>query len=120
MNILGFNVMGLNGIVIGIAVVLVILIGWAFVFPYVTQDAVQFTVTDKERVTKGVGSSRRYTYLIFTDDETFENVDSIRRFKFRSSDLYGKVKIGSNYTATVYGWRVPILSKYRNIIKIEG
>lgn len=85
------------------------------VFHYVTQDHATFTVDKAERVVDG-NSSR---YLIFTENETFENTDSIAFFKFNSSDIYGRIDEGKTYKAKVSGTRVPFLSWYRSIIEIQ-
>ena len=79
------------------------------------------TVTDKERIIKEDTSK----YLVFTEDEqgnvlVFENTDSLLRGKFDSSNMQGQLKEGNKYTITVVGFRVPILSMYQNIIKVES
>lgn len=84
-------------------------------FLYATEDNVTFTVAKAERVIYGRSSK----YLIFTKDETFENTDSIAYFKFNSSDLYGQINKGKTYKAKVAGVRIPFLSWYRNIIRIQ-
>ena len=84
--------------------------------PLYTQETVTFTVTDKERV-NGYESSR---YLVFTEDEVFQNTDSLLMWKFSSSDLYGSLEVGTTYEALVTGWRVPFLSWYRNIVTVEA
>lgn len=100
-----------------LAVVIILsVIVFAFTFPYVTSETVTFTVTDKERVVKSESSK----YLVFTDSESFENTDCFLRFKFNSSDIQGRLKRGKTYKAVVYGWRVPVLSWCRNIVKIES
>lgn len=78
------------------------------------------TVTDKDRIVNG-GSSK---YLVYTEDMhgntiVFENVDSNIRFKYNSSDIQGQLKIGHTYRLTVVGYRIPFLSMYENIIKIQ-
>ncbi len=78
------------------------------------------TVTDKERINKDDDSK----YLIFGEDENgivhvFENTDTTLRFKFNSSDIYGKVKEGETYTFVVVGIRIPIFDEYENIIKVK-
>lgn len=88
-------------------------------FPYWTADECTITVTDKERVVKGGGDSVSSKYLVFTETETFENTDCLRRFKFNSSDIHGSLKIGETYHVKVYGWRVPLLSMYRNIVRVD-
>ncbi len=79
------------------------------------------TVTDKERVIKEDSSK----YLVFTEDEqgnvlVFENTDNMWRGKFDSSNMQGQLKEGNKYTLTVVGYRVPLLSMYQNIIKVES
>ncbi len=84
-------------------------------FTYFTADTVTFTVSEKQVVTTN-GKSK---YLVFTNSEVFENADCFMRLKFASSDLQSQLKDGETYTATVYGWRIPFLSCYRNIVKIH-
>lgn len=91
----------------------------SFLYQQGTIDTVNITVTDKERVTYSVDKSTKSKYLIFTESETFENVDAWLSGKFTSSDLYGKLNKGESYTVKVYGWRIPFLSWYRNIVRIE-
>lgn len=78
-------------------------------------DTVTVTVTGKERVHSKDSSK----YLIFTEEETFENTDYLLIGKFNSSDIYGKIKEGETYTFDVAGLRIPILSAYRNIHKVH-
>lgn len=78
------------------------------------------TVTDKERIHNNNSSK----YLVFTTDKAgdtlvFENVDTIFRGKFNSSNIQGQLKVGEKYNITVVGYRVPLLSMYQNIIKVE-
>lgn len=78
------------------------------------------TVTGKERVNNDDGSK----YLIFGEKENgetlvVENVDSILRGKFNSSDFYGQLKIGNKYEITVVGARVPFSSMYENVIAFK-
>lgn len=40
--------------------------------------------------------------------------------KFDSSDVYGELEIGNSYEVRVVGWRIPLLSWYRNIIDVEN
>jgi hypothetical protein len=77
-------------------------------------------VTDKDRIYDKDNSR----YIVFTEDENgnvrvFENTDNLLRLKFSSSDLQGSISVGKTYTFTVVGVRVPILSMYENILKIE-
>ena len=87
------------------------------IFTYGTADKVTFTVTDKERIVESEGEGGTSSkYLIYSDNETFENTDTLWHLKYDSSDLYGKLKKGQTYEADVYGWRVGWMSMYRNIV----
>lgn len=92
------------------------LIGVLIGFPFLTVDKVTITVTDKERIIDKSGGSR---YLVFADDETFENTDSWMWLKFNSSDVQGSLELDHTYKVKVYGWRIPFLSMYRNIVSVE-
>lgn len=83
------------------------------------KEVVTIKVTDKERVTTGTGSSFSSKYLIYTDNEVFEDTDALLYSKFNSSDIYGKLHKDSTYKVVVVGMRIPVLSMYRNIIEIK-
>ncbi|MFA5376067.1 MAG: hypothetical protein WC455_10010 [Dehalococcoidia bacterium] len=97
-------------IILAVVAILAIAIG----FPLMTSETVTITVTDKERVVDS-GDSK---YLVFTETEVFENTDCLALGKFNSSDVYGQLEIGETYQVQVYGWRIPFLSMYRNIVKV--
>ncbi len=80
------------------------------------------TITDKERIFDEDKSSSKY--LVFGDDENneslvFENTDCLIRGKWDSSNIQGELKEGNTYKVTVVGYRIPFLSWYQNIIKVE-
>jgi len=77
-------------------------------------------VTNKESVNHGESSR----YLIFTElndgtAKVFENTDSLLEGKFNSSDVYGEIKEEKTYRFDTYGWRIPFLSWYENIVKAK-
>lgn len=88
-----------------------------FSFPLATQDSETFTVQKLERVVDANGEGAKY--LVFTENETFENTDELILFKFNSSDVHGMMREGGTYKAQVAGIRIPFLSWYRNIISVE-
>lgn len=102
---------------IAILLLLVAIVILTFGFPYWTADETIGTVTGKERVTTGSGENLSSKYLVFTQGETFENTDCLARGKWNSSDLQGRIQEGQRYRFVVYGWRVPFLSYYRNIVQ---
>lgn len=87
--------------------------------PYLTARTVEFTATGRERVVSGSREHVSSKYLVFTEIETFENVDCWRWLKFNSSDVQGRIVAGRKYRARVYGWRIPLVSQYRNIVTAE-
>lgn len=83
------------------------------------------TITDKERVTtQSVKDNIDSKYLIYGEDENgkiyiFEDTDTLFRWKFNSSDVYGALKEGETYELTVIGFRVHIFNWYENIIDFK-
>ena len=107
----------MNKVFAGSIFVVVILGGIALLLaPFVTSETVTIKVVDKERIVGRDGESSKY--LVFTETEVFENTDCLVLGKFNSSDVYGQIEIGETYRVQVYGWRIPLLSMYRNIVKI--
>lgn len=102
-------------VAVGILLLLLLQVG----FVYGTVDQVKLTVNKAERVTTGSGDTLSSTYLIYTNSETFQNSDSIWHWKWNSSDIHGQLKEGDVLTAKVYGWRIPFLSAYRNVVEVE-
>lgn len=84
------------------------------------------TITDKERVTTQVAEGQTDSkYLIYGEDKNgktyvFEDTDTLFRWKFNSSDVYGALKEGETYELTVIGFRVHILNWYENIIDFKA
>lgn len=108
-------------ILVGISVILCVLavVVFGLIVPLATVDHVTLTVKHKERIVRGSGEHIHSKYLVFTDGEVFEDVDTMLFWKFDSSDIYGHLNEGQTYRAKVNGWRIPFLSAYRNIITIE-
>ena len=110
-------------VVIIIAVILVLSIGYEAIFSF-NDTEYTITVTDKERIYEGSGDTSSSKYLVFCDDDNgnslvFENTDCFIRGKWNSSNIQGQLKEGNTYKVTVVGYRVPFFSMYQNIIKIE-
>lgn len=110
----------LPGAILLFIVMIVVTIG--LVAPsYFERHSVTTHVVSKENVCKSNGDNgTTCEYLIFTDNGTFKISDAIFGVvRFNSSDVYGKVREDHDYTITYYGWRIPVLSTYPNIEKIE-
>lgn len=116
-----YSYKGFSAFAITVVIVLaIILVGVGtvitnFIGNYYKEESIVITVKDKERVANRDGDGAKY--LIWSEDgETFENVDSLFKGKFNSSDLYGQLERGKKYKCKVYGFRSGFWSMYRNLI----
>ena len=108
-----------KAIIFGVIGIFLLMIGVRAV-KYSTVTDVVVTVTEKERIVESNGEHTTSKYLVFTENEVFENVDDmIPFFKFNSSDIQGKLHVGETYKLTVWGWRINFLSWYRNILNVQ-
>ena len=58
-------------------------------------------------------------YLVDCGKNIYKISDLFWKAKFDSSDIYGKLEKGKTYKITTSGFRIPILSEYKNINKVE-
>lgn len=66
----------------------------------------------------GKGTKRKSgddKYLIYTNVTTYEITDSLFKWRWDSSDLYGTIEVGKTYVIETCGYRIPLLSQYPNI-----
>jgi hypothetical protein len=96
-----------------------VVIGSCLLYTHGTAEIITIQIENKERISTGSGDSLDHKYLVFCKDETFENTDSLYMLKWSSSDLQNDLKDGQEYQVLVYGWRIPFLSWYRNIVEIQ-
>lgn len=109
------------------AIALVVIAVIAFLVMNFSNDhTYTVTITDKERVTTQVAEGQTDSkYLIYGEDENgktyvFEDTDTLFRWKFNSSDVFGALKEGETYELTVIGFRVHIFNWYENIIDFKA
>jgi hypothetical protein len=98
-----------------ILLAVVFLFGYPTVY-YLSSETVEITVKDKERITTGSGENISSKFIIYLENEVFENTDSWLFFKFNSADYQNKLEVGETYKVEVVGWRVPFLSMHRNVV----
>ena len=96
------------------SVLFAVLFSIGYYYQKMTIETVQISVIDKQRVSYGSSSK----YIVFSDEESFENTDSMFNSKYNSSDIYSHFHVGCSYEISVYGKRIPFFSVYRNIIEI--
>ncbi len=100
--------------------VLVLFVGLSIAgYAYGTKDSVTFTV--KSAVPCEGGTERnQHSYLIFTQEgEVLGNSDSLLHQKSDSSEIHSKLVPGKRYTASVYGFRFPLLCNFRNVLDLK-
>jgi hypothetical protein len=111
-----------------IFIILVIaLIIFGIIIPFVTQDYVTLTVTDKETYTStdcsdsdGHRSCSTNTYkLIYTNGEILQFDDTFVLWVFGSQTMYSHIEEDQTYKFKVWGFNVPWLNMYRNVISYE-
>ncbi len=81
-------------------------------------DTITLKVKDKERITIGKGADVNSKFIIYGQDEVFENTDALLFMKFNSADFQNQLDPGKTYQVRVAGYRVPLFSWYRNIVKV--
>lgn len=102
--------------------------------PHCDRSAYTVRVTGSERVTQGSKENVSSKYVVFTKDvqsgqeRAFENTDSTLECffdgcKFDSSTLQSKLKAaeqaGTSVKIQTYGWRIPFLSMYENVVSVQ-
>ncbi len=104
-----------NAVLIGILLV-VLLIASCPAISYSTVDHTVIKIEEKERAnTKGGGY-----YLVFTGQKgVMEISDSLWFWRWDSSDLYGKLKVGEYYYVKTEWFRFGLFSMYPNILEAE-
>src|SRR5512143_1503561 len=92
-----------------IAVILLLL------YSYFIPDTVETRITDAQ-MTKVDGR-----FMIATEERPYVNEDAKYRFKFNSGNLQNEaIRLkGKPVKIKKYGWRVPALSMYENVVSIK-
>lgn len=87
----------------------------ATLYSYFVSDTVMTRITDAQ-MTKVDGR-----FMIATEYRPFVNEDAKYRFKFDSGTVQNEaIRLkGKIVRIKKYGWRIPILSMYENVVKIE-
>lgn len=102
----------LTGIII---ILFVIVFGYIFFEPYLTEDEITITVINKERF-----GNERGKYFIFTADEVFTNSDNYYHNKSNADKLYPYFRAGADYRVKVVGVYWPFIPRFRNIVNIRS
>ena len=110
-----FRLSAMIGLVI---VLLVILFGYLFFEPYITEETITIKVLNKAQFGNEPGK-----YFVFSQDEVFYNSNNYYHNKENADQLNDKIYPGSTYDLKVVGIYLPWLPRFRNIteiLKING
>jgi hypothetical protein len=85
-------------------------------YSYFVADTIVTRITDAQ-MTMVDGK-----FMIATEDRPLVNDDARYRFKFNSGDIQNEaVRLrGKQVKIWKYGWRIPLLSMYENVVKIKA
>jgi hypothetical protein len=98
----------------GVIIILCILLfGFLFFEPFLTETEEIITVINKERWT-----GERGRYFIFTENEVFLNENNYYHNKENADDLYVMFRNGFTYKVKVVGLYIPFVPRFRNIMSI--
>lgn len=100
---------------------IIIISGIFVLFPHFFRNTYTVTIASK-RIKK---QDNNIQYLIYTqiengDTRVFKNTNSLLELKFDSEDIYGGLRINRKYEIKAYGFRIPLLSSYENIVKTKA
>ncbi|MBZ9788086.1 DUF1523 family protein [Psychroflexus sp. CAK57W] len=98
--------------------VLILIFGYPVSY-YLSSETIETKVSDKERITTSEDGDIESKFLVYAEDEVFENTDSWLYFKFNSADVQNELELGETHIIKVAGWRVPFFSWYRNVISVD-
>lgn len=83
---------------------------------YSKESTLVATVCGKEAVSNGSG----HEYRVYTTEDTYAVKDHVLNgTSFRASNTYGRIEPHQVYRLTVYGWRIPVVSQFKNLVKAE-
>ena len=98
-----------------LALIALFLCAGALLYSYFVADTIRTRITDAQ-MAKVDGR-----FLIATEDRPFANEDCWYRFKFDSGTVQNEaVRLrGREVLIKKYGWRIPMLSRYENVVSIR-
>jgi len=105
-----FRISTIIGILI---IILVIIFGYLFFEPYITEETITIKVMNKSQFGKEIGK-----YFVFTEDEVFYNSNNYYQNKENAVEINDIIYPGSSYKVKVVGVYLPWLPRFRNITEI--
>lgn len=101
--------------ILAIVLVIGLLVGYPMLL-YSTEE--KQTITISEKWVKYQDETQKY-HVSDENGNVYEVTDELLYLTFDASNRYANLKEGNTYTVTTVGWRIPILSMYKNIVAID-
>lgn len=101
---------------------LVLILVMGLIFYVIKANTVHYdvvTVASKERQCDGGKDGTCYYVVYGTNDQIYENRDTLMQGKWDGDNLQAKLREGHTYRLELVGWRVPFLSMRENIVSAE-
>lgn len=105
-----FRLSAMAGLLI---ILLVLLFGYLFFEPFLTEDTITIEVINKAQFGNEAGK-----YFVFTQDEVFYNSNNYYQSKENADELNKQIFPGSKYKVKVVGIYMPWLPRFRNITNV--
>ncbi|MBU3142805.1 DUF1523 family protein [Clostridium sp. CF012] len=104
-----------------VIIIVIVMLSVIMFFPHFFRNTYIVTIANKRVIKR----NNIDTYLIYTQTENgnikiFNNTNSLLEFKINSEDLYWGLIVNSKYEIKAYGFSIPLLSYYQNIISVKG
>lgn len=104
-----------------VIIIIIVTISLIKVFPHFLRNTYIVTITNK-RIIKSNNTEKYLIYAQTADGQIkiFQDNNSLLEFKFLSRDIYWGLAVYKKYEVRAYGFDIPLLSRYQNIIKVKG
>lgn len=107
------------GLYIGIIIIVILCMLGSCSVKESNERTVNVIVTDKG--IKNYDNDSKYLIYCKNENEeiqVYEITDSLFQGKFNSSDIYGSIEVGKEYTFVIRGTRIGLTSTYPNIVEV--
>jgi hypothetical protein len=100
--------------IVGIFIILLVIVfGYLFFEPYITEETITIKVLNKSQFGSEPGK-----YFVFTEDEVFYNSNDYYQNKENAAEVNDIIYPGSTYKVKVVGVYLPWIPRFRNITEI--
>ncbi len=94
-------------------IILIIVFGYLFFEPYITEEKITIKVLNKSQFGNEAGK-----YFVFTEEEVFYNSNDYYQNKENAAEINDIIYPGSTYKVKVVGVYLPWIPRFRNITEI--